>query len=317
MRTVDAVVGNWEKVFNYYGLPPITGNRHFKGKCPICESKGKFRIDDVNGKGTYICKCSSGDGWALLTKTQGKDFKVLAKEVDGILGNTFNGEVKQKEESSSEKLRANVLNKFNKLKFLNDTLADEYLKNRGIQINNIHNIRFCESDKTPSGQFSAIYAIATDSKGNACYLHRTFLDGAKKANIEPNKKMNSLQEDTYLEYAQSVAIRLTDISSTLGIAEGIETALSCNQKYKCSTWATLNASIMKKFVAPKGVKHLIIFADTDSNLTGHAAAFECGRKNLLSNNDVEKVSIRWPDKGDFNDVINHDIEVFEWIGTRN
>lgn len=316
MRTVDAVVGNWEKVFNYYGLPPITGNRHFKGKCPICESKGKFRIDDVNGKGTYICKCSSGDGWALLSKTQGKDFKVLAKEVDGILGNTFNGEIQKKEVSSSEKLRINVLNKFNNLPTLDNTAADEYLKGRGIQIGNIHSVKFCESDRTPNGTFSAIYSIATDSKGNACYLHRTFLDGSKKADIEANKRVNSLQEDTYLEHAQSVAIRLTDVSSTLGIAEGIETALSCNQKYKCNTWATLSASIMKKFVAPIGVKHLIIFADTDNNLTGQAAAFECGRKNLLSNNDVEKVSIRWPQKGDFNDVINSDIEVYEWSGTK-
>lgn len=316
MRTVDAVIGNWGKVFSYYGLPPITGNKHYTGKCPICEAKGKFRIDDKNGKGTYICKCSSGNGWTLLEKTQGKDFKTLAREVDGILGNKFDGEVQQKEVSKTESIRSKVLYKFNKLKLINETMADAYLKSRGIAIQNINNVRFCESDKTPEGKFSAIYSIATDANGNACYLHRTFLNGANKADITTNKKMNSLQEDSYLEYAQSVAIRLSEVSSTLGIAEGIETALSCNQIYKCSTWATLNASIMKRFLAPKGVKHLIIFADTDSNLTGHSAAFECGRKNLLSNNDVEKVSIRWPQKGDFNDVLNNAIEVYEWSGFR-
>lgn len=316
MRTVDAVIGNWEKIFSYYRLPPITGNKHYTGKCPICEAKGKFRIDNKNGKGTYICKCSSGNGWTLLEKTQGKDFKTLACEVDGILGNTFDGMDQQKEISKTEKLRNKVLYKFNKLNLIKGTMADEYLKNRGIAVQNINNVRFCESDKTPEGKFSAIYSIATDAKGNACYLHRTFLNGAKKADIMTNKKMNSLQEDSYLEYAQSVAIRLSEVSSTLGIAEGIETALSCNQIYKCATWATLNASIMKKFLAPKGVKHLIIFADTDSNLTGHSAAFECGRKNLLSNNDVEKVSIRWPQKGDFNDVLTNAIEVYEWSGFR-
>lgn len=316
MRTVDAVVGNWGKVFNYYGLPPITGNHHFKGKCPICEAKGKFRIDDKNGQGTYICKCSSGTGWSLLEKTQGKDFKTLAREIDGILGNTYNGVSQPRDITQSEKIRNKVLNKFNKLKLLNGTNASIYFKNRGIEAHEINNVRFCENDKTPDGMFSAIYSIASDSKGNACYLHRTFLDGSKKADIKNNKKMLSLQEDTYLEHAQSVAIRLSDVSSTLGIAEGIETALSCKQKYKCNTWATLNASLMKRFIAPKGVKHLIIFADTDSNLTGHASAFECGRKNILSNNDVEKVSIRWPQKGDFNDVINSDIEVYEWVGFR-
>ncbi len=34
------------------------------------------------------------------------------------------------------------------------------------------------------------------------------------------KKMMKLQEDSYLEYAKSVAIRMFPISSTLGIAEG-------------------------------------------------------------------------------------------------
>ena len=70
MRTVDAVIGNWGKVFSYYGLPPITGKHHFKGQCPICKSVGKFRIDDRDGRGTFICKCGSGDGWKLLTETE-------------------------------------------------------------------------------------------------------------------------------------------------------------------------------------------------------------------------------------------------------
>jgi len=56
-----------------------------------------------------------------------------------------------------------------------------------------------------------------------------------------------------------------------------------------------------------------IFADNDRNGTGHAAAFECGNKNLLSKNDVKEVVIRWPSKeGDFNDVLTTDIEVVEW-----
>ena len=316
MRTVDAVIGNWGKVFSYYGLPPITGKHHFKGKCPICKSVGKFRIDDRDGRGTFICKCGSGDGWKLLTETQGKEFKELAREVDGIIGNTYQRQMQQKPVSQTELLRNTVLNKFNKLKMVLGTNAESYLRNRGICITNINNVRYCEKDNTPKGTFGAIYAIATDSKGNACYLHRTFLDGDKKAKIEANKRMNSLQNESYLEYAQSVAIRLSDTESTLGIAEGIETALSCQQRYGCNTWATLNASLMKKFVAPAGVNHLIIFADTDSNLTGHSAAFECGRKNLLSNNDVRKVSVRWAKAGDFNDALNSDTPIYEWVGFR-
>ncbi|HDU8603577.1 TPA: hypothetical protein RG680_002367 [Morganella morganii] len=69
---------------------------------------------------------------------------------------------------------------------------------------------------------------------------------------------------------------------------------------------------MDKFTAPKGVTHLIVFADADwGSATGHAAAFVCAKRNLVANNDVEKVSVRWPDKGDFNDLIRDGSEVRE------
>ena len=103
----------------------------------------------------------------------------------------------------------------------------------------------------------------------------------KKAAIERNKKMLSLQE-----YTGSIAVKLFPAKSTLGIAEGIETALSAHQLYKLPVWSALNATLMKKFKAPSGVDTLVIFADNDKNGTGLNAAFECGNKNLLSNNDV-------------------------------
>ncbi|MDC9591927.1 primase-helicase zinc-binding domain-containing protein, partial [Xenorhabdus sp. XENO-10] len=86
IKTTEAVVGRWPEIFAYYKLPPVTGKRHFKGNCPVCKQKGKFRIDDRDGRGTFICTCNAGDGWALLRLTQGKEFKVLADEIDQLLG---------------------------------------------------------------------------------------------------------------------------------------------------------------------------------------------------------------------------------------
>ena len=125
--------------------------------------------------------------------------------------------------------------------------------------------------------------------------------------------MMKLQEDSYLEFAKSVAIRMFPVSSTLGIAEGIETALACHQITKCHTWATMNTAFMKKFRVPAGVKNLIIFADADANAAGHAAAFECAAANLHAKNDLETVSVRWPAQGDFNDLLQNGSEVFEWV----
>lgn len=140
----------------------------------------------------------------------------------------------------------------------------------------------------------------------------TLLDGDHKAKTGTQKKLHKLQEDSYLEHVSSIAIRLFPASSTLGIAEGIETALSSKQIYGVNTWSVLNTALMKRFRAPSGVKHLIIFADADLNGAGLAAAWVCGHGNILSGNDVERVTIRWPAIGDFNDMIVNGAAVYEW-----
>lgn len=120
-----------------------------------------------------------------------------------------------------------------------------------------------------------------------------------------------MQDDNYLNFASSVAILMFPVSSTLVIAEGIETALSAKQVYGCNTWATLNTGFMRKFRAQKGVQHLIIFAARDDNGAGLAAAFEYGNKNIPSNSAVETVSIRWPERGDFNYMLLNGAKVYQ------
>lgn len=313
ISTIEAATGQWEKIFAYYKLPKITGKRHHKGKCPICKQIGKFRIDNKEGRGTYICTCGSGDGIRLLTLTQGKDFKTLVDEIDQIIGHQREKVIPHRKDTTKADLRHKVSGCYAKLIDLKNTSAAIYLQNRGIYSLPVENVRFCEKQPVAnhSGHFQAVWALATDSKGSLCYLHRTFLEGDKKASLDVVKKMTALQEDSHLEYAESVAIRMFPVASTLGIAEGIETALSCHQVYGVNTWSTMNANFMKKFKAPNGVKHLVIFADMDWSAAGHAAAMECAHKNILSNNDVELVSVRWPDRGDFNDVLSSGCEVRE------
>lgn len=100
----------------------------------------------------------------------------------------------------------------------------------------------------------------------------------------------------------------------MGVAEGIETALSCYQIYGVNTWATINSTFMKKFRVPAGVKHLIVFADMDAHsATGQAAALECAHANLLAKNDLISVSVRWPDHNDFNDMLMNGDQVRELV----
>ncbi|QLH62286.1 DUF7146 domain-containing protein [Serratia symbiotica] len=311
MKTVSAATGRWPEIFEYFNLPPVTGKNHFKGECPICGRKGKFRIDDQGGRGTFICTCNSGDGWKLLELTQGKNFKTLAREIDKLIGNNYQSTASPPSPPNIQDYRSRVITRFSTLLPLRDTPAHRYLADRGIHDLPITHIRFNTQERTPQGDFQSMWAIATDARGSGCYLHRTFLENGRKANIGVNRKMTRMQDDNYLNFASSVAIRMFPVSSTLGIAEGIETALSAKQVYGCNTWATLNTGFMRKFRAPKGVRHLIIFADRDDNGAGLAAAFECGNKNILSNSDVETVSIRWPERGDFNDMLLNGAKVYQ------
>ncbi len=315
MKTAEAAKGRWPEIFEHYGLPPITGKNHYKGECPVCSARGKFRIDDRDGAGTWICVCGSGDGMKLLSATQtNKTFSALCAEVDQLIGNDYRQE-KIPVNSSAAKLRQRVISKFSKLPALRGTNGAEYLRQRGINKLPAEAIRFCDKQRHAGKVYHVLYALATDDKGELCYLHRTLLEGDRKAPLgESAKRQKSLQEENYLEYARSVAIRMFPVSSTLGIAEGIETALSCYQIYGVNTWAVMNSNFMKKFRAPAGVKHLVIFADMDKHsATGQAAAFECAHANLMAKNDIVKVSVRWPDNGDFNDMLMNGDQVREQV----
>ena len=314
MKTAEAAKGQWAMIFEHYGLPPITGKNHFRGKCPVCDSIGKFRIDDRDGAGTWICTCGSGDGLKLVTTTQGKPFNEICKEIDQLIGNSFTRE-KLPVTSSASSMRTRVLRKFAKLTPLRGTSGAQYLNERGIYQLPTEAIRFNDKQRHNGLVFQSLYSLATDDKGELCYLHQTLLDGARKADIGTSaKRLKSLQEDNYLDHARSVAIRMFPVSSTLGIAEGIETALSAHQIYKVNTWATINSGFMKKFRVPAGVRHLIIFADRDENsATGLAAAYECAHANLLAKNDLQQVSVYWPDHDDFNNMLMNGDQVRELV----
>ena len=156
-----------------------------------------------------------------------------------------------------------------------------------------------EYDKASGRSFQTMYSIATDDRMNIIYLHKTFLENGKKVEGVANKKIYSALDNKVVctscghSSSQSCAIRLFEPTDTLGVAEGIETALAATQLSKIPCWSLANTAIMKAFKAPKGVKTLIVFADNDRHGAGMAAAIFCANKNLMANNDVEQVFVRW------------------------
>lgn len=322
MKTSEAAKGKWAIIFDYFGCPPITGKKHYSKPCPMCKEVNSLRIDNTRDQGNWICKCGSGTGWAILQAVTNKSYSELATEVDDLIGN-----VRSRDDlatgcamqTKEEKVIAAFHKNWATLLAMPDTLGAKYLASRGLYNPPRNSVKWCPQTANPQHLrgYGAIWAVATDEAYNPVYLHRTFInkDGVKySGKPEDGRLLNCLINPERAEYAKSVAIRLCSPAETLGIAEGIETAMSAQECYGVNTWATLNTAFMKKFIAPLGTKHLIIFADCDKSAAGHAAAFACAFKNLNhKNSTLQRVTVRWPENGDFNDHQVDPRRICEWV----
>lgn len=96
------------------------------------------------------------------------------------------------------------------------------------------------------------------------------------------------------------AVRLGPAGPRLGLAEGIETALSAMQIHGVSVWATLSCARLGSIAIPPQVKELVIFADSDE--PGLAAAERAADRYMR---EGLSVTIRAPAHGfkDWNDFL--------------
>lgn len=324
VSTPDAMQGHEELILNHFGLPEISGNRHFAGGCPICGKRRKFRLHRHRNKVNYICVCGNGSVINLIMEVNGTDYKTTCNEIDKLIGNEFKPTASNTTKQEKPRLaRKDVLmNRFSAIHTLKNSQVEHYLKSRGIHEMPELSVKFSNSefDHAYNRSFSCMYAVATDEAMNIVYTHKTYLENGAKAHVDVNKKMETVNKHNKPcnscghEHAANVAVRMFSCDDVLGISEGIESALSAKQMFGFPVWSVLNTSIMKEFKAPVGVKTLIIYADNDKNGAGLAAAYTCANKNLLSRNDVSKVVIRAPSvKGkDFNDMLLEPMDTIDF-----
>ncbi|HEY9868678.1 MAG TPA: toprim domain-containing protein [Candidatus Obscuribacterales bacterium] len=138
--------------------------------------------------------------------------------------------------------------------------------------------------------FPAMVARVSAPDGLPATLHRTYLmPSGKKAPVSRVKKLMPPAKPGCPTHS---AVRLHPAGTTLGIAEGIETALACHLATGIAVWAALSASFMPALVVPENVGKIIIFADNDEGGAGQTAASALARR-LLS--EGRKVKILAPD----------------------
>jgi putative DNA primase/helicase len=121
-------------------------------------------------------------------------------------------------------------------------------------------------------------------------LHRTFLtsDGTRLApDLEPPRRM--------LGRPGRGAVRLGRASAVLGIAEGLETAMSAMMLLGIPVWAALGNERLPHLTIPLGVRRLLILADDDP--AGRRAAAAAAVSHAAPGRMICRL---WPGRG-FND----------------
>lgn len=181
---------------------------------------------------------------------------------------------------------------------LSRTAGEQYLKNRGLRDPNCPDLRFNDdlSDFETKRGWAGIVAIVRDSAGEPTGgIHRTYLldDGSGKA--PPGKKMLGPVG------AGSVRLFATGDDGQLGIAEGIETALSAQAIFGVPTWAALSAEGLRRWQWPETAKRVTIFADAGE--AGMQAARDLSQ--LLTAAAIPHAIVSPLHGDDFNDDLRH------------
>lgn len=299
----DRAQGRWKSLLGTFGVD----HRHLTGKhgpCPICrQGRDRFRFDDRDGRGTWICStCGAGDGFALLMKIKGWDFKEVADNVEQHVGKATREVEKRKDRS--EKSLKDAMNRLwmsgTDISF--DDPVHRYLSARGLKLEtwprSLRTVKKCfYRDDSGKSEHPAMIAKVCGQDGMPITIHRTYLTNhGSKANMEDPRRLMPGKID------KGCAVRLAEAGEELGIAEGIETALAAAQLFDVPCWAAVNSGMLMAWEPPAGVRKIIIFADNDKNFAGQAAAYALAHRLAMRGFDVE---VRVPEDADtdWNDVL--------------
>lgn len=296
MDIKQATQGRWRDILPRLGIPAeyLISKA---GPCPKCGGKDRYVFDDKDGRGTYFCRgsCGAGSGFDMLMNYHGWDFKRTVREIEAIVGSCTYRKPPPEMSVEQRRQQLNALWRTGRPIEQGDPV-DRYLEARGIAMDRYPDVlrTIPEAITRCKQRFPMMLAMVEDVDGRPVSLHRTWISGDAKAPIDsPRAIMPGKLPDC-------LAVRLEEHYETLGIAEGIETALSCTRLFGVPTWSVLNARHMYKFVPPEGVKKLVIYGDHDAKYGGQASAY--GAAHRLR--DVCEVEVKIPPRvgDDWNDV---------------
>jgi putative DNA primase/helicase len=275
---IHARIGSaWPAILAQLGIPEESLRLKKAGPCPACGGRDRFTFDNRKLRGDFICRgCGAGDGFELLERVHRWTFAEARRRVLETAG--LSGDETQRQ-TERKALRAAVAStptiaipsaRVRSLARSACAVADcpdavAYLETRGLWplpagcTLRAHVGMDYWHERQQLGRFPGLVAEVRDLAGELATVHATYLSsGRKLVDHEPRKLLSALTG------REGCAVRLMPETDVLGIAEGIETALSAAVLDSAPVWAALNTSLLAKFEPPAGVTTLRIYADRDA-----------------------------------------------------
>ena len=292
----ERAIGRWHGILSALGIrAEFLRSKH--GPCPLCHGRDRYRWDNKEGKGTFYCNgCGAGDGFTLLMNVHGWDFKQTVREIETVIGSAK--VLPSRPVKSDDECRRLMYDRWLNCDriIIGDPVAI-YLKSRGIDLLD-ETTQYPKALKIDQRRVSMVAAMQNPA-GKLTMVHDTLLTKeGHKADVSQQRLMMEGR------IAKGSAVRLAEFTDVLGIAEGIETALSASKLFGVPCWAALNEGLMQQWQFPREAKRIIIFGDNDQNHVGQSAAFMLARKISLSP-DPPIVEVKIPENvgDDWNDIL--------------
>jgi putative DNA primase/helicase len=155
------------------------------------------------------------------------------------------------------------------------------------------------------GEYPAMVALFHGASGQPVTLHVTYLrmDGCTKASVASPKKIMAVP---VRGATKGGAIHLYEPrAGILGIAEGIESALSMHLLQKLPVWSAFCADNLERAHLPKNLRELHIGVDVDSSGKGEQVAQALAKRirRLSPQTKVYTVTPEVDGTGDLNDEL--------------
>ena len=279
-ETTAATTGRWHAILPALGVQAkfLTGKN---GPCPFCGGKDRWRFLDTKGKGTWFCThCGSGNGFEIVKRILGVEYPDAVRAVENVVRTA--PPARRPNVRDDEALRKAAARAWHAAEPLCDgDPAVARLRSRAIDLPG-----WPEALRYAPG---AMLGKIVDSDGRGVNVHRTFLPSGPKKYMAGRMPPGS-------------AIRLMPHVGILGVAEGIETALSVYLLFGVPCWAAGDAGHVASFAPPPDVRALCFYADNDANFVGQLAAYNAARRLEAKGLSV---AVKVPDDvgTDWNDVL--------------